>query len=415
MNRSLCHAVLLASMLAGPAAFGLEASAPLPSSAGKDFIAEAKLLYRVVACSGKDPLPPHIAAQTVEEHCRGMSPKMDRYRSQWIGRAKEYISRLRPAGLPTTVVYPFGGGDLISVLTTYPDATDITTMSLEHAGDPRRLTSISKERLSESLGLFRRTIWGLLMADNSTTANLQRGQGSEIPGELGFFLVALAEHGYEPVSLKYFRLEQDGSIHYLTEAEIASMESTKARTLQGSWASPDLSVAFSNSELTFRPVGSEANGPLRVHRHLAANLANTGLDQAPGLVRYLESKGRIAAMTKAASYLLWRDDFSKTRDYLLAHMEVMISDSTGIPPKFLEQAGFTMETYGSFSRSFLGASAEYNKAFRALWSSQPRRQLPFRYGYLDGGSGAFHMFVAKKVAARQKEARRDTWMQEAAP
>ena len=43
------------------------------------------------------------------------------------------IQALKPAGLPKTVVYPFGGGDLISALTTYPEANDYTTLSLEHA------------------------------------------------------------------------------------------------------------------------------------------------------------------------------------------------------------------------------------------------------------------------------------------
>jgi hypothetical protein len=135
-----------------------------------------------------------------------------------------------------------------------------------------------------------------------------------------------------------------------------------------------------------------------VHRHIAANLADGALDKTPGLLRYLESKGQVSAMTKAASYLLWRPDFAKVRGYLLAHAVFMISDSTGIPPEFARPAGFEQQTYGRFSGSFLGASGRLNTQFRELWKSQPARDLPFRYGYIDSGRHN-HLLVTRKASA----------------
>ena len=41
----------------------------------------------------------------------------------------------------------------------------------------------------------------------------------------------------------------------------------------------------------------------------------------PALQKYLEARGRICAMTKAASYLLWRDNFSRIRNFLLEHCD----------------------------------------------------------------------------------------------
>jgi hypothetical protein len=236
------------------------------------------------------------------------------------------------------------------------------------------------------------------MADNSTTENLQKGQRNDIPGELAFFLLALSVHGFEPVGLRYFHLNDDGTPHYLTTEEIAAQEKTMAKTLRGQWSPPEQSVAFSNMELTFRERGNP-NAPLRTHRHFAADLSNNGLTKDPALAKYLENKGRIVAMTKAASYLLWRTDFSQIRDYLLKHMEFMVSDSTGIPPHFLEAAGFQGETYGKFNGSFLEASDDLNEEFKKLWNSQPHRVLPFRYGYIEAGGGN-HMLVARKAAAK---------------
>ena len=41
----------------------------------------------------------------------------------------------------------------------------------------------------------------------------------------------------------------------------------------------------------------------------------------------------VAAMTKAASYLLTFGVFQKMRDYVIKNVEWMVSDSTGLPPK----------------------------------------------------------------------------------
>ena len=392
---------LAAVLLAAPAAWAAEPAAPpkpavasAAVSEGQDFAAQAKLLFRAVACGSDDPLPDGLDRKVVDEHCKALGPKILSYRTRYVGEARAFLAKLPPPGLPSTVVYPFGGGDLLSALTTFPDASDITTLSLEHAGDPRRLDKIGAQRLGKSLALFRRSVWGLLMADNSTTENMQNLERGEIPGQLAFFLVGLAVHGYEPVSLRYFKLNPDGSLHYLSLEEIAAQEKVLARTLRGTWGSPDLSVAFSNAELTFRPKGG---GPVRVHRHFAADIGDRQLKKDGAILKYLEAKGRVAAMTKAASYVLWRKDFDLIRKYLLGHMEFMISDSTGIPPRYVEGTGFVYETYGSFSGSFLGAEAENNAALRTVWKAQPARPLPFRYGYPDS-SGKWHLFLLRKPA-----------------
>lgn len=364
-------------------------------SEGQDFGADAKLLYRVVACAKGDPIPADLDAVAIDAYCKRLTVSMEMYQKNYIEGAERFIGQLRPAGLPMTVVYPFGGGDLLSALTTYPDAREITTISLEHAGDPRRIRGgLSTERLRPSLTEIRSMAGGLLVWNDSKSVTLSKAQRNDLPGELSLFLIALAVHGYEPISLRYFRLENDGSTHYFSEQEIGALEKTKAKGLKSSWVSPDFSEAFSNSELVFVKKGAGPGGDKRVHRHIAANLHNDAMKKDPSLLAHLEAKGHISAMTKAASYLLWRDEFSLIRDYLLGHMDFMISDSTGVPPQLAEKAGFVQETYGTFDGSFLGANGEYNKQFRKLWTSNPKRPLPFRYGYLDS-SKRFHMLITR--------------------
>jgi hypothetical protein len=372
--------------------------APADEAHGKDFLEEVRLLYRVAACGGDAPLPAELDARVVKAHCDEILPKLASYRTRYVDVARPFLTALSPAGLPEKVVYPFGGGDLVTALTTYPAAREITTLSLELVGDPRRIRGMPREALDRSLERFRAELSELFFVDDySRSETLKKTQRGDIPGELGLFLVGLAIHGYEPVSLRYFTLGPDGSIHYLTERDIAAGENGVARNRKATWTPPDFSESFANAEIGFRKVGAPASEPPRVHRHLAQNLADEPLGRSPGVLRHLEQKGPVAAMTKAASYLLWNDAFSAVRGYLLEHMAFMISDSTGVPPSLAGRAGFVQETYGTFKGSLLRASGAYNRDFRKLWQEQPRRKLPFRYGYLSGKEA--HLLVTRRPPA----------------
>jgi hypothetical protein len=386
--RALALAVVLSAVSA-------VASAGPAFAQPQDLGADAKLLYRAVACGGDAALPAPLDARMIDAHCKQVQPWYVMLQTRYVTPARELFATVRPAGLPTTVVYPFGGGDLVSALITYPDATEITTISLEHAGDPTRLTAATPRQLKTALGVYRGAARALLTNHDSASENMQKLERGAVPGQLSFFITALAALGYEPVGLRFFTIQADGTLHYLDAKEISDLAGTRAKRKKRSWVDTDYSEAFTNSELTFRKVG-DARAPLVTHRHIAANLANDAFPGSP-LAKHLEAKGKVATMTKAASYLLWMNNFSGIRDYLLANSAWMISDSTGIPPRHAKRAGFTQTTYGTFTGSYLGASAVENDAFRKLWSGQPRRKLKFRYGYPDSDGNVHLMITAPRA------------------
>jgi hypothetical protein len=375
----------------------LSLAGPARADAGHDFIEEARLIYQIVAC-GEGPAPAMLAqpadARIVAAHCQVQRQLLEKFRTRYVNRAQPFLARWRPADLPTHVIYPFGGGDLVSALITYPEATEITTISLEHAGDPRRVAALRGRALRDALAVFRESVSGLLRNHDSASEKMRLVEGGPIPGQLAFFLQGLVALGYEPVSLRYFRLRDDGSIEYLTQTTIAELADMRARKKAKTWVDTDHSVAFSNMELRFRRRG-DASGPIRVHRHIAANLNNDHFAGSP-LRAHLLTKGKVAAMTKAASYLLWNPHFSEIRSYLIEHMVFMFSDSTGIPPHLARRAGFEQITFGAFAGAFLPLEdkAQVATQFISLWQQQPQRKLPFRYGYPDN-AGNFHMMITR--------------------
>ena len=359
-----------------------------------DYIKDAKLYYRVVACMGTDPLPASLDAPTITKHCEEMAKRYASFTDKYVTPAQSFFAGVRPAGLPQTVVYPFGGGDLASALVTYPDAREITTISLEHAGDPTRLAAMTdKKKLAAALQAYREAIFGLLTLNDSTSENMRKLEKGGIPGQLSFHLTGMAVMGYEPVSLKFFQLKDDGSIAYLAQADIDALSPTKAKKVKSGWVDTDFSEAYNHMELVFRKAG-DPKAPAITHRHIAANLADKSFKGSP-LEKHLLAKGKVAALTKAASFLIWEAAFSGIRDYLLANMAWMASDATGIPSRYARKAGFKQVTYGSFKGPFLPeANATIAEEMVKLWSSQPYRKLGFRYGYVDSDL-AVHLMITQ--------------------
>jgi hypothetical protein len=198
------------------------------------------------------------------------------------------------------------------------------------------------------------------------------------------------------VSLRYFKLSPDGTLHYLDEAEIATLERDKAAKGEDK-TKASLSI-FADMELQFRKVG-DPNAPIKILRHIAFNLDDRHMAADPSLLRHLEAKGRITAMTKAASHFLWSDDFSTIRKYLLDHMDWMISDSTGVPPKYATRAGFVQDTYGimEWPAAFGTVDNKNAEDLRKLFKSNPQKDLPFRYGYPDRDHHG-HMMITRHAA-----------------
>jgi len=314
---------------------------------------------------------------------------MDKYRTKYLGDARAWFVAKEPKDLPPTVVYAFGGGDLISALVPFPDATEITTISLELAGDPRGVGDIVPADLEKDLHTFRQQIGFLVANGSNSSINLSNAQRNAVPAQLSSHLLGLAAVKAELVSVRFFKLNDDGTLHYFEKSEIDS-DTDHGHSLRGNWKSPKFAQSFANVEVQWKLPGEDK---VRVHRHIGWNLDDAHLKEHPELLRHLEAKGKVTVLVKGASYLLWLADFSKFRGYLLDHLAWMLSDSTGIPPNLAH--GMTQEPYGVFHGPIIdkveGKPAD--TAMRDLWK-HPKAGMPFRFGYLDKDGDA-HVMITK--------------------
>ena len=126
-------------------------------------------------------------------------------------------------------------------------------------------------------------------------------------------------------------------------------------------------------------------------------------------MKYLEAKGQVAAMTKAASYLLSWESFSIMRDYLTGHVAWMVSDATG--SRRSGQAGRlrVRDVWRVRTAAHPGRKRD-RQGLAHRFESEPHRDLGFRFGYYDkprGGHdhGDNHLVIMRR-AVREGRTRR---------
>jgi len=373
---------LLSLLLVAPA--HAESYRAPPSDPPFEFTDALRVLSSVASCDGTSP-PERFDAATVAAHCKGIKTIFDDYEKRWATPARPFFagsSGIVPKDIPKTVVYPFGGADLLTALAVFPDLQEITSVSLEAGGDPRSILRTAPEELVKHLAVHRRFMAQLVKFNHSRTLDLSLLKGTPLPSQMIFALVGLHVHGYEPIGLRALRLEPDGSIHYFTDVDLLAADK-QVEGLKGSMRNRKLNDLFAGYELRFKKRGV-ANAPGQTYRHFQANLANDELARDGRILKHLATKGPLTAITKAASYLLWWGNFKTIREFLMEKVVWMISDSTGLNPMHLSPDRWEQTTYGRFSGTFLKSSAEGVIALEALYAAQLKRPLPFDYfGYPD--------------------------------
>jgi hypothetical protein len=364
----------------------------------RDFTAEVKALSAVVACTGTPSGDADTA--TLAAHCKATAEIVDGWRTKFRDKAGPFFTEIHKGAHPTSVVYPFGGGDLLNALTVYPTATEYTTLSLEGIGDPRTVAELTKKGnkgvLAGALHNLRDTYkMNLGWAWNTTIQlSIDSGQtGSGLPGILALALVAIDANGYELLEARYWKPSARGDVVYLTQADIDAWDAAGKKSGR-KYTNAVQQGTFNDIELVFRKKG-DPSAPKKTFRHITGDLSDNGLEKDGTPIAYLQQRKEVAAMTKAASYLLWRDHFSKIRGYLLSNMKVMFSDDTGIPPRHAKAAGFTQEVWGTYTGTYFHwAPQDTARELVALFKDN-KREMPFRFGYYDNRSKSVMMVTRK--------------------
>lgn len=333
-----------------------------------EFRREVKRLFATMFCVGRgDDWP-----------CQLLSHELRRIRNQYTLSVKRWFNRRRPASAPKTVLYPFSGGDLATVMAAYGPGQRFYHLSLEHGGPPDPLVKMNATQRHKARLVFVRVARDLATHSFNFSEVLQAQEKAGVPGILPLLLTGLRLHRGRPTGLRYFQLTPQGKLHYLTREDFSRGRS-RATNHAEDWPVPRMDARFANLELRFRLPGDKVD---RVVRHVSANLSNKGLARRPEVVRYLAALGPHSLMVKANSWLLRSKGFSTMRRLAFHRTRFFAADTVDAPPPaWLKKRGFRVWVYGAFE-CFISAP-HLAEVWRLEFLEQEKRSLPFRFGYQD--------------------------------
>lgn len=236
-------------------------------------------------------------------------------------------------GNSSTVVYPFGGPDVLYATSMFPKASTYVLIGLEKVGSIPDLSG-------DSAGLLRR---------------------------LSIVMDEPLRHGY--YITKEMRQAPDVTPIMLTSlglmrARVDSVQSISA-------------AGRSGVEIRFR----DSRGRNKKVIYVSADLSNRGFDG--GFQAWLGQFSSGHGYFKAASYLQHDPNFSKIRDWTLANCKGVVQDDSGIPYRHYLANGWDVTLLGTYQRP-IPLFAQWKQddlaaAYRAIGGRGP--EIPFGSGY----------------------------------
>ncbi|NJO02380.1 MAG: hypothetical protein HC880_12455 [Bacteroidia bacterium] len=107
-----------------------------------------------------------------------------------------------------------------------------------------------------------------------------------------------------------------------------------------------------------------------------------GLKQRADVYGYLNSLDITNTYIKSASYLMYRDHFSKIRNLILDKTQYLLQDDSGIPLKYFDQDQWDLTFYGSYVSPIALFQVRYQSDLRAMYAKGKEvKPLPFGIGY----------------------------------
>lgn len=309
--------------------------------------------------AGMHPSPQSPLAPLTQE--RGWQQHADTLNAIWAGLDAQQLSKIRAwsrANLkdrkPVTY-YPFSGPDFLYADAFFPDASTYILAGLEPAGQIPDVLKLRPRSVATDLAKLRTSLGTLLKTSYFITSEMGADlSASELRGTLPLLYVFLARTGKTIHEVSLVDLAPDGSLQSAGDAK------SGARGVK---------IVFSGNDA--RP---------RTLYYFRTDLSNRGV-QSSGFLQFCAQFGIGDVFIKAASYLLHNAGFSTVRNFLLDHGASMVQDDTGVPAKYLQQAGWELRPFGRYVGPIPTFRGNYQSKLSDLFARGNPAPIEFGIGY----------------------------------
>lgn len=250
-----------------------------------------------------------------------------------LRQAQYYHYDLKPlVGSPSTVVYPFGGPDIMYVSSMFPKASTYILIGLEPAGN---VPGVPGDNTIARLSALRSVM--------------------EKPLRHGYYLTKEMKNAPDVTTIMMTSLGLMG----------ADVKDVRSTSVAGKRA----------TEIRFNsPYGGSKKAI-----YVSADLSNSGFGS---IKPWLDGHSGSAAYFKAASYLPHNNSFSGIRNWVLSNCKVVLQDDSGIPYGSYDKNQWDVTLLGRYKRP-IPLFSEYRQSDlgAAYTAAGLKPEIPFGSGY----------------------------------
>ena len=292
----------------------------------------------------------------------------------------KWWKKYKPEKQYDTIFYPFSGPDILNALTFFPASNKYILFGLEPVGEIPDPYKMSHRNIQFGLQKLQQSIHHIMRMNFFRTlsmkASLRTRSFYSITGILMYFL---GLYDYEIISIKKFVVNN--------KSIIAKWKKSDDKTR---WNRPSLQKRIPGLEIVFR----KKEGKVQTLQYFSVNVNNKSLQStASNFLPFLSKHGEMAAIMKAASYLLHHYSFTKIRTFILDSTSFIIQDSSGVPIKYFNKNIWDVSYHGYYYKPIPLFRNRHQPQLRINTRRFSTGKLPFSYGYLIRTS---HLITAKK-------------------
>lgn len=268
-------------------------------------------------------------------------------------------ANIRPAiGTPNTLLYPFGGPDLLYAMSMFPECDRYILLGLEPVGGLPALESADPGAINASLPRHAKSLESQLLWGYFITKDMKVDFSN---GPL---------QGVTPVLLSALGLMQ---------ADITNVQSISAG-------------GNSAVQIDYVLPGWGRKSMI----YVSGDLSNGGFKG--GYQSWLSSNASgSTAYFKAASYLMQDGGFSSAKNWVLSNCRSIVQDDSGIPYASLDQSKWDIRFFGKYESPIDFFAKHAQPDLKAAYNAGgPYTDLPFGSGYqMSAGNGNLLIAIRK--------------------
>jgi hypothetical protein len=250
------------------------------------------------------------------------------------------------------VYYMFSGPDLLYVDQFFPNASVYIMCGKEPLGPPPDPTRI------QDLSVAFRNLENAMNASLTTSyfiteemkVNLQQ---QNLGGTVPILYVFLARAGKTIRQVSYISLDSGGGIH------------------QNRGGTPGVRIEYTDNQ----------SGLAQTLYYFTTDISNGGISSSPGFMNFCAQHGVGAAFLKSSSYLMFEEGFSRVRNFLLDHSQLIVQDDSGIPVVNFNRGKWNLRLFGTYVGP-LDIFRQYNQPrLHELFRESNPPPFPIGFGY----------------------------------